>query len=85
MGTSAANGTCQRKWVAPMRIWASAVQGRSVACSSEKGVQKPFRDALALVGVTVILGGDFLIHPVLGTGDVIALLSGFFYGMIFFH
>ena len=39
MGTSAANGTCQRKWVAPLRIWASAVQGRSVACSSEKGVQ----------------------------------------------
>jgi drug/metabolite transporter (DMT)-like permease len=38
---------------------------------------------LALVGVTVILGGDFLIHPVLGTGDVIALLSGFFYGSFF--
>ena len=40
MGTSAANGACQRKWVAPLRFWASAVQGRSVACSSEKGVQK---------------------------------------------
>ena len=38
---------------------------------------------LALAGVTVILGGDFLIHPVLGTGDVIALFSGFFYGGFF--
>ena len=42
MGTSAANGACQRKWVAPKWFCAGAVQGRSVACSSEKGVQKPF-------------------------------------------
>ncbi len=38
---------------------------------------------LALIGVSIILGGDFLLHPVLGTGDVIALISGFFYGSFF--
>ncbi len=38
---------------------------------------------IALVGVVVILGEDFLIHPTLGTGDLLGLLSGFFYGMFF--
>ena len=38
---------------------------------------------LAMLGVTVILGEDFFIHPTLGTGDLLALLGGFFYGMFF--
>jgi drug/metabolite transporter (DMT)-like permease len=38
---------------------------------------------LAMLGVTVILGEDFFVHPVLGTGDLLALLGGFFYGMFF--
>jgi drug/metabolite transporter (DMT)-like permease len=36
---------------------------------------------LAMFGVTVILGEDFIIHPILGAGDLLALFSGFFYGM----
>ena len=36
---------------------------------------------LALIGVFVILGQDFLIHPTLGFGDLMALLGGFFYGV----
>ncbi|MCL4393520.1 MAG: DMT family transporter [Chloroflexi bacterium] len=38
---------------------------------------------LAMFGAAVILGQDFLIHPMLGTGDLLGLLSGFFYGMFF--
>lgn len=38
---------------------------------------------LALFGVVAILGEDFLIHPTLGTGDLLGLLGGFFYGMFF--
>ncbi|MCC6188410.1 MAG: DMT family transporter [Anaerolineales bacterium] len=34
---------------------------------------------LAMVGAVVILGSDFLIHPRLGWGDLLALLAGFFY------
>lgn len=38
---------------------------------------------LAMFGVAVILGQDFLVHPTLGAGDLIGLASGFFYGMFF--
>ena len=34
---------------------------------------------LALSGATLVLGTDFLIHPRLGTGDLLALASGIFY------
>jgi len=34
---------------------------------------------LALGGATLVLGNDFIIHPRLGTGDLLALASGFFY------
>jgi drug/metabolite transporter (DMT)-like permease len=36
---------------------------------------------LAMLGVTVILGEDLVAHPALGSGDLLALLGGFFYGM----
>ena len=36
---------------------------------------------LALIGVFVILGQDFLFHPTLGLGDLMAILAGFFYGV----
>lgn len=38
---------------------------------------------VAMVGAAIILGQDFIVHPVLGTGDLIGLGSGFFYGMFF--
>lgn len=38
---------------------------------------------LAMFGIVAILGEDFLIHPTLGTGDLLGLLGGFFYGMFF--
>lgn len=38
---------------------------------------------LAMFGAAVILGGDFITHPTLGAGDLLGLLSGFFYGMFF--
>jgi len=36
--------------------------------------------ALTMVGAVVILGGDFVAHPSLSLGDLLALLSGVFYG-----
>jgi drug/metabolite transporter (DMT)-like permease len=36
--------------------------------------------ALAMLGAVVILGGDFLRHPTLGVGDLLAMLAGIFYG-----
>jgi len=39
--------------------------------------------ALAMLGAGVILGGDFLTHPALGFGDMLAALAGFFYGLFF--
>jgi drug/metabolite transporter (DMT)-like permease len=39
--------------------------------------------ALALLGAAVILGGDFLTHPTLGLGDLLALLAGLFYAGFF--
>ena len=39
--------------------------------------------ALALLGAGVILGGDFLRHPALGVGDLLALVAGVFYGGYF--
>ncbi len=38
---------------------------------------------LAMFGAAVILGQDFMVHPTLGTGDLLGLLAGFFYGMFF--
>jgi drug/metabolite transporter (DMT)-like permease len=38
---------------------------------------------LAMLGAVLILGADFLHHPVLGLGDLLALLAGFFYGSFF--
>ena len=38
---------------------------------------------LAMTGAGVILGGDYLKHPSLGAGDLLALLAGFFYGGYF--
>jgi drug/metabolite transporter (DMT)-like permease len=36
--------------------------------------------ALTLTGAAVVLGSDFLLHPDLGLGDVIALAAAIFYG-----
>ena len=38
---------------------------------------------LAMVGVLVILGQDFIIHPSLGYGDLMSILAGFFYSIFF--
>lgn len=38
---------------------------------------------LAIVGVFVILGQDFLVHPTLGIGDLMAILAGVFYSVFF--
>lgn len=39
--------------------------------------------AIVLLGAFLIVGGDFLIHPRLGIGDLIALCAGFFYAAYF--
>ncbi len=36
--------------------------------------------ALALAGAAIVLGSDFLLHPDLGLGDLIALTAAVFYG-----
>jgi drug/metabolite transporter (DMT)-like permease len=38
---------------------------------------------LALFGILVIMGQDFLIHPTLGIGDSMTILAGLFYGLFF--
>jgi len=38
---------------------------------------------LAMFGAITILGGDFLTHPALSLGDLLALLAGVFYGSFF--
>lgn len=38
---------------------------------------------LALAGATLILGTDFLLHPLLGIGDLMAIGTGMFYGGYF--
>ncbi len=38
---------------------------------------------LALIGMIVILGQDFLIHPTLGIGDLLATVAGFLYSFFF--
>lgn len=35
--------------------------------------------ALTFMGVAIVLGSDFLIHPTMGKGDILALVSSFFY------
>ncbi len=37
--------------------------------------------ALAMTGAVVILGGDFLAHPAVGVGDLLAMTAGVFYGL----
>jgi drug/metabolite transporter (DMT)-like permease len=39
--------------------------------------------AITLFGAALILGTDFLFHPRLGIGDVMAVFTGFFYGIYF--
>ncbi len=39
--------------------------------------------SIALIGATLVVGGDFLIHPRLGIGDLIALSAGLFYAAYF--
>jgi drug/metabolite transporter (DMT)-like permease len=38
---------------------------------------------LAMTGAALILGSDFLRHPTLGLGDLLAVTTGFFYGGFF--
>lgn len=38
---------------------------------------------VALLGAVLVVGGDFLIHPRLGIGDLIAILAGVFYAAYF--
>lgn len=38
---------------------------------------------LALFGIALVLGDDYLTHPVLGASDLLGLLAGFFYGAFF--
>lgn len=42
-----------------------------------------FGVALAMAGIVVIVGQDFLTHPTLGAGDLFGLSAGFFYGTFF--
>lgn len=38
---------------------------------------------ITMLGVTVILGEDFFVHPTLGFADLLSLLAGFSYAMFF--
>jgi len=48
-------------------------------------LSKPFWIGLsiALLGAALVVGGDFLIHPRLGVGDLIAISAGIFYAAYF--
>ena len=39
--------------------------------------------SIALLGAALVVGGDFLIHPRLGIGDLIAIFAGIFYAAYF--
>lgn len=39
--------------------------------------------AIALLGAALIMGTDFILHPRLGVGDLMAIFTGFFYGGYF--
>jgi drug/metabolite transporter (DMT)-like permease len=39
--------------------------------------------AITLFGAALILGTDFLLHPRFGIGDVMAIFTGFFYGVYY--
>lgn len=39
--------------------------------------------SVALLGAALIMGTDFILHPRLGLGDVMAVFTGFFYGGYF--
>jgi len=38
---------------------------------------------VAMVGATMILGRDSMVHPSLGKGDLLGMAAGFFYGLFF--
>ncbi len=38
---------------------------------------------LALFGILIIFGQDYVTHPTLGYGDLLAIVAGFFYGAFF--
>jgi drug/metabolite transporter (DMT)-like permease len=38
---------------------------------------------ITLMGAALILGADFLIHPRFGIGDIMAIFTGFFYGIYY--
>jgi len=38
---------------------------------------------LTMIGAAVVLGRDYLTHPTLGTGDMLGLVAGLFYGLFF--
>jgi drug/metabolite transporter (DMT)-like permease len=38
---------------------------------------------VSMGGAVIVLGGDYLLHPTLGLGDLLALVSGMFYGGYF--
>lgn len=39
--------------------------------------------SVALIGMAIIFGQDFLTHPTLGWGDLLALIAGIFYAIFF--
>jgi drug/metabolite transporter (DMT)-like permease len=39
--------------------------------------------AITLFGAALILGTDFILHPLFGIGDVMAMFTGFFYGIYY--
>lgn len=39
--------------------------------------------AITLMGAVLIMGTDFILHPRFGIGDMMAMLTGFFYGCYF--
>jgi drug/metabolite transporter (DMT)-like permease len=38
---------------------------------------------LAMIGATIIVGRDFMVHSALGMGDLLGLVAGVFYGLFF--
>ncbi len=38
---------------------------------------------IALIGILIVLGQDFITHPALGLGDMLAMFAGLWYGLFF--
>lgn len=38
---------------------------------------------IALIGMLIVLGQDFITHPTLGMGDILAIVAGLWYGLFF--